>query len=57
MALNPKFKITTKSNGLGKIDDITKEFKITKSVKKVGSDGSRQGGKNTSSGKVWKDRK
>ena len=57
MALNCKFKIG-KNQGLGKITDITKEFRITKNVKHINSNVPNGGGKKTSSssGKTWKAR-
>lgn len=54
MPINPTFKIQPKPTS-GKIGDITKEFKITKCVKKVGSVSAHNGGK-SSGGKTWKQR-
>lgn len=58
MALNCKFTITKKED-LGKITDITKEFKITKTVKThhmnvPNGTGKCSGG---SSGKTWNQRR
>lgn len=55
MPINPKFSIKPKPAS-GKIDDITKQFKITQSVKTVGTDKASKGGSGSGSGKNWKKR-